>query len=190
MPHRKEVKHYEDRRCVHELTFSCYRRRPLLLNEDHFRLLSQSVDRAIQRYNFQLIAFVWMPEHVHLLVLPSQDKYSISNLLFAIKRPASFRIKKLLETTDQKLLEQLTIRQRPGRKTFRFWQEGPGYDRNLFSSNAVESAIDYIHNNPVKRGLCIKPTDWKWSSARNYHLDRFFDKDLPSVTLASYDLID
>jgi hypothetical protein len=28
--------------------------------------------------------------------------------------------------------------------------------------------IEYIHNNPVRRGLCVNPTDWIWSSARFY----------------------
>jgi hypothetical protein len=35
-----------------------------------------------------------------------------------------------------RLLERLTVRQRPGVATFRFWQEGPGYDRNLTKSIA------------------------------------------------------
>ena len=26
----------------------------------------------------------------------------------------------------------------------------------------------YIHNNPVRRGLCRRAVDWKWSSARYY----------------------
>jgi hypothetical protein len=34
-----------------------------------------------------------MPEHVHLLVQPRSAEGRISDLLFAIKRPVSFRIK-------------------------------------------------------------------------------------------------
>jgi len=63
----------------------------------------------------------------------------------------------------------LTIRQRPGVTTFRFWQEGPGYDRNLTEPKTVLHAIDYVHDNPVRRGLVRRAVDWKWSSAR-YHL--------------------
>ncbi len=53
---------------------------------------------------------------------------------------------------------------------FRFWQEGPGFDRNLFSIKAILASLRYIHANPVKRGLCLREVDWKWSSAR-YYLD-------------------
>ena len=30
------------------------------------------------------------------------------------------------------------------------------------------SGIDYIHANPVRRGLVGRAEDWKWSSARWY----------------------
>jgi REP-associated tyrosine transposase len=40
-----------------------------------------------------LVAFVYMPEHVHLLVYPDQNASTIDALLKAIKRPFSYRIK-------------------------------------------------------------------------------------------------
>ena len=49
--------------------------------------------------------------------------------------------------------------------------EGPGFDRNLFSPAAIQASIDYIHTNPVKRGLCKRAVDWKWSSARYYLIE-------------------
>ena len=109
-----------------------------------------------------------MPEHVHLLVFPERNAADISSLLRAIKRPFSYRIKKLLIETGSDLLSQLTIQQRPGVMTFRFWQEGPGYDRNIYEPETIHTAIEYIHNNPVKRGLCERAIDWKWSSARRF----------------------
>jgi hypothetical protein len=47
----------------------------------------------------------------------------------------------------------------------RFWQPGGGYDRNITSIAALRAMIDYIHANPVRRGLVAKPEDWEWSSA-------------------------
>jgi len=191
MGHRKTVKHYEEHRNVHELTFSCYGRLPLLTNDPWRRLLAESVSSATQRHGFQLLAFVFMPEHVHLLVLPARADSHIAALLKAIKRPYSFRIKQLLLANDSPLLEKLTIRQRPGVETFRYWQEGPGYHRNLMSAAAIEAAIEYIHLNPVRRGLCDRAGQWKWSSARYYEspsADR--DPDLPRVDLLSYQLLE
>jgi putative transposase len=131
VPHRKLVRHYDEPGHRHELTFSCYRRLPLLTSNPWRAMLGVAIDRAVAGHAYRLAAFVYMPEHVHLLVYPLADASPISELLRAIKRPYSFRIKKLLEESHNPLLEKLTIRQRPGVTTFRYWQEGPGYDRNL-----------------------------------------------------------
>ena len=50
----------------------------------------------------------------------------------------------------------------------RFWQPGGGYDRNITSTEALRAVIDYIHANPVRRGLVARAEDWEWSSARWY----------------------
>jgi putative transposase len=166
--HRKRVHHYEEPGTLHELTFSCYRRLPLLTNDRWRGMLTEAVDRALKRHGFALVAFVYMPEHVHLLVWPRQGEYHIDRLLRAIKRPYSFRIKRLLEEAGSPLLRRLTVRQRPGVSAFRYWQEGPGYDRNLTQSGTVMAAIDYLHDNPVRRGLVDAAVDWRWSSVRHY----------------------
>jgi putative transposase len=180
--HRKRVKHYHEPGDVHELTFSCYQRQPLLTNDRWRSMLSASLDRALAGHDFRLAAFVFMPEHVHLLVYPAAEKADVSALLSAIKRPFAFQVKKLLIDTCSPLLPKRTIRERPGKTAFRFWQEGPGYDRNLSSPKAVLSSMDYIHANPVSRSLVNRAIDWRWSSARHYLLDTpKVDPDLPTI---------
>jgi len=154
-----------------------------LLTDSRFCiLLSQSIDRAISMQSYELIAFVFMPEHVHLLVFPISRDASISNLLYAIKRPFSFRVKRMLAEDDSPLLREITIRERPGKTTFRFWQEGSGYDRNILKARTLQAAIEYIHDNPVRRGLCESPDGWKWSSWSAYQESGYRpDSDLPTV---------
>jgi putative transposase len=109
-----------------------------------------------------------MPEHVHLLLWPQTNEPQIDIFLKRIKRPVSVLARDNLRASGSRLLERLTVRERPGKTAFRFWQEGPGYDRNLQTAKAVQASIDYIHLNPVKRGLCQRARDWRWSSARFY----------------------
>jgi putative transposase len=153
VPHRKLIRHFNEPGHAHELTFSCYQRLPLLKDDRLKRLLSQSIDRAVKNQRFGLLAFVFMPEHVHLIVLPRSQHTKIERLLYEIKRPFSYRVKQLLEKSHAALLKRLAILERPGKKVFRFWQEGPGYDRNLVSTETLAQAIDYVHLNPVRRGL-------------------------------------
>jgi putative transposase len=181
--HRKRVKHYHHPGDCHELTFSCFDRKPLLADGDRCRLLSEYIDRAIVRHGFRLVAFVFMPEHVHLIVYPEKpDIAEVSGLLKGVKQPYARHVRKLLEAESRQLLAELTVRERPGKTAFRFWQEGGGFDSNLTSSHATLTAIDYIHMNAVKRGLVVKPSDWKWSSYRRYERPQEpLDPDLPAV---------
>jgi REP-associated tyrosine transposase len=182
-PHRKRVRHCDDLGEIHELTFSCYQRWPIFDDQWRREQFSIAVDRAMDNHNWRLAAFAYMPEHVHLLVYPISNGLKVHRLLFAIKRPFSFRVKQRLVDTADSLLSRLTIRQRPNRSTFRFWQEGPGYDRNIRTEKVLLSSIDYIHSNPVRRGLVERATDYRWSSARWYAADdQSTDLALPELT--------
>ena len=132
-----------------------------------------------------------MPEHVHLLVFPLREASSLNHLLKAIKRPVSWKVKQTLPIKSR-LRQKLTIRQRPGKTTFRFWQEGPGYDRNLEYEESVLAAINYIHMNPVRRGLCDRVDRWRWSSSARYYLTegRHEDTALPKVYSLPADFFD
>ena len=46
-----------------------------------------------------------------------------------------------------------------------FWQPGGGLDRNVSEPKAILAMIEYIHANPVRRGLAARPEEWRWSSA-------------------------
>ena len=131
----------------------------------------------------ELVAFVYMPEHIHMLVNPRLPEPQVDRFLARLKQPYSIEIKNLLVAVQSPLLCRLTVRERPGKHCFRFWQEGPGYDRNINSVDALKASLNYIHMNPVRRGLCEKPTDWPWSSARYYMLEppRQQFPDLPYI---------
>ena len=90
-----------------------------------------------------------MPEHEHLLVLPTSNEFKVSRFLARLKQPASSQINQILVEQGSRLVDQLTVPERPGKSCFRFWQEGPGFDRNIFSAAALSASIDYIHMNPV-----------------------------------------
>ena len=149
MIHRKTCKRYNDAWHAHALTFSCFQKRPLLELPVAGELFIRSLDAARHQHDFDIWAYVVMPEHVHLLICPRQEEYSISATLLGIKRPASFHIRETI-----------------GGELPHFWMPGGGYDRNLRTPKAIHNEMDYIHNNPVRRELCGEPEDWAFSSAR------------------------
>jgi len=67
-----------------------------------------------------------------------------------------------MEGAQRPILERITGEN----GTRHFWQAGGGFDRNVRHEAEELRTIEYIHQNPVKRGLVREPVDWAWSSAR------------------------
>lgn len=165
--HRKRRKAWNEPGHAHELTFSCFRRLPLLGKDRTRRWLVEALDRARRRWGFELWAYVVMPEHVHALLYPTATDYSMAAILKAIKQPVARQALRYLRQHAPAWLNRLQAT-RAGHAEHHFWQEGGGYDRNIYEEGAAWTCVEYIHANPVRRGLVAKPTDWVWSSARWY----------------------
>jgi putative transposase len=152
----------------HELTFSCYRRQKLFISQRCCQWLAEGVQLAAERHEFDVWAYVIMPEHVHLLVWPRRAEYSIAAILKTLKQSVGRRAIGWLRRENATGLACLaTGHDRPA---YTFWQEGGGYDRNICTATALRQAVEYIHANPVRRGLVEHPGDWPWSSWRGWHL--------------------
>lgn len=165
---RKTRKTYNELGHVHELTFTCFHRLPLLAPESAKSIFISGLDQARRKHDFEVHAYVLMPEHVHLLINPKQYPYSISTILHSIKTKSSRLILNSLERSDPSMIEKLLVSRQNGRQEHRVWQQGGGYDRNLTSPEAIANAIAYIHRNPHRRNLEIPEADWLWSSEGVY----------------------
>ena len=163
---RKLRRSSEDPGCAHELTFSCYRRMPLLGRDRTRRWFTQALNATRRRHHLELWAYVIMPEHVHILLVPLDANYRIRSILQSLKQPVARRALNYLRDHCPTWLKKLEVPHRPGQ--YRFWQPGGGYDRNVNSAKTAWSIIDYAHDNPVQRGLVESSTAWPWSSARWY----------------------
>ncbi len=151
---------------AHELTFSCYRRQAFLGKDRTREYLAEAIIQARQRIGFHVWAYVIMPEHVHLLIWPAREDYSISAILQSIKQSVSRRAMHWLKTNHPSGLRFLATGQKD--RPYNFWQEGGGYDRNVRTAKVLLEVFNYIHDNPVKRGLVSRPEEWTWSSYRDW----------------------
>ncbi|TWT40568.1 hypothetical protein RAS1_42810 [Phycisphaerae bacterium RAS1] len=163
---RKARKAWDEPGHAHFLSYSCYRRLPLLTRDRTRRWVIDAMQSARREHDAPLCAYVIMPEHVHLLLCPRRPRYEMRRILAALKRPVATAAEAyLLERGEAAWLERLTVRY-PTREVFRFWQPGGGFDHNIFQEKTVAAVVENIHANPVRRGLVGCPTDWEWSSAR------------------------
>jgi len=150
---------------AHCLTFSCFQRQPFFCGSNSPRWFLDAVDRARTMHLFDLWAFVIMPEHVHMVILPHEG-VMMRTILSRLKQPVTRRALHHVEKHAPSFAQRMTDRQPNGKVTLRFWQRGGGYDRNLRSTRDVHEKIQYIYGNPVRRGLADCPEGWQWSSAR------------------------
>ena len=157
---------------LHFYTFSCYRRLPLLTNELWRSWLAEALAHARTKLHYDLWAYVFMPEHVHLLLKPKMESYRISEFMQLVKHPMARRVLNSLRKTNSPLLEQLAVPQLDGSMQYCFWQPGGGYDVNILSVEKAINRATYCHNNPVKRRLVQSQEHWKWSSFRWIELGR------------------
>jgi putative transposase len=149
---------------AHELTFCCFRRYAFLKAERTCQWLAEAIDEARKELEFSLWAYVFMPEHVHLLVYPKRQQYDVRIFLQQIKEPVGRKAVKYLRVHAPHWLPRITVK-RGKRLERRFWQAGGGFDRNVVELETLLAMIEYIHANPVRRGLVSQAEEWKWSSA-------------------------
>ena len=142
----KGLVRYQKCGVFHFLTFSCYRRQPLLASEAAYTVFERELESVRRRYGFVVAGYVLMPEHVHLLV----GETTVSSLSVAVQ-----------------VLKQQTSRKLKKREETQFWQPRY-YDFNVNHGKKTVEKLRYMHRNPVKRGLVLKPDDWPWSSFRHY----------------------
>jgi len=128
------------------ITFSCYRRQPLLGNESSYSILERELESVRKRFGMVVAGYVLMPEHVHLSV-GEPLKASLAIALQVLKQKTSKKLK--------------------GKGEIRFWQRRY-YDFNVRNELKRVEKLRYMHRNPVKRGPVERPEDWRWSSFRHY----------------------
>src|SRR5712692_8181918 len=89
----KNLKRYYGRGDLHFLTFSCYRRLPLLRTVRARNLFVHALGKIRERHKFKLVGYVVMPEHVHLLI-SEPPKVTPSVVLKALKQRVSRDLRK------------------------------------------------------------------------------------------------
>ena len=149
---------------LHFITCSCYRRTPLLGTERARDLFLKALSEVRERYDFALIGYVVMPEHIHLLI-SEPNVGNPSTAMQVLKQRVWRAMHRRIRRTRSE--QQGLWDEAPVRKYQPFWQRR-FYDFNVWSAKKRNEKMNYMHFNPVKRGLVMHPKDWLWSSYSFY----------------------
>ena len=140
------LKRFQNTGDLHFITFSCVRHRPILGTSQARDTFLEILEQTRAKYSFDILAYVVMPDHVHLLVTEPEQT------------PLSTAIQVVKQRFSRTRAEDYV------------W-EPRYYDFNVKTEEKRVEKIRYIHRNPVKRELVSAPADWLWSSYRAYAED-------------------
>jgi len=128
---------------LHFITISCHRHAHILRSSEACNTLQHILEETRQKYHFHILGYVFMSNHIHLLVTEPDGK----KLATAIQ-----------------VLKQRFSRTRMDE----FVWEPRYHDFNVYTEAKQVEKLRYMHRNPVKAGLVERPEDWPWSSFRAY----------------------
>ena len=126
---------------------------------DSWRFLQQ--ERALK-----LFGYVILENHLHLTASPPQ----LSAVMQSFKSFTAHRLISLLEQHSVQVhLRQLRAHKLRHKKESRYqvWQEG-SKPKQIQNDEMMWQKLEYMHDNPMKRGYVDDPLHWRYSSARNY----------------------
>ena len=137
-----------------------------------FETIIESLKHCISRKCLHLHGYVIMPSQAHYIVSTNPPEH-LSDVMRDFNRFTSQRITEILEEvqrTDMLTIFRTAANEEGRGNRYKVWQEG-------FHPIAIDTAdfflekLNYLHENPVRKGFIEQPEQWRYSSARNYLLD-------------------
>jgi len=123
---------------------------------NRWRILADSILYCQHNKGLELNGYVFMLNHIHLIVT-SPD---VAGFLRDFKRFTSAKLKENLATTEPSVLKLFVDTQ----GDYRFWME-TNAPKKIENPAFYRQKLNYIHENPVRKGYVSRPEHWLWSSA-------------------------
>jgi putative transposase len=144
----------------------------IFIADRYFEILIESLKYCMQHKCLHLHGYVIMPNHAHY-ILSGDDGTNLSDIMRDFGTHTSREIRRSLSSDGRREMLQLfrTAALESGRgNEYKVWQEG-FHPIGIDSEGFFRQKLEYVHNNPVRKGYVEQPEHWKYSSARNYILD-------------------
>ena len=156
------------------ITFTCYDWLPLFEITQSYDLIYNWLKLINNKYQVKTLAFVIMPNHVHVLIYLTNFDINLNTLLSNGKRFMAYElVKRLINNQENILLNKLSgaCSEKEKAKGQKHKVFEPSFDaKEIYSLEFLNQKLDYIHHNPVsgKWNLAREYTDYIHSSAAFY----------------------
>ena len=150
---------------LYYVTFSVVEWLPVFIDESACKIVTDSFNFCVRNKHLGVNAFVIMPTHLHAIVF--DVGFDSERLKHTLDDMRKFTGRQLADHTAKHLPESFTneFRQHAGKdRQRRFWQPTQ-HPVGIFTDEFWGQKIDYLHQNPCRKGLVLRPEDWRFSSA-------------------------
>ena len=147
------------------VTFTTVDWLPVFINPEPIRIITDSLRFCIMNKYLKVYAYVIMPNHIHLVI--SDANFNNSRLQETLTAFRKYTGHNLANYIDNYLPESLwrVIHNKPlNDRNRQVWQSG-WHAEGLVSEKFFNQKVNYIHENPVRKGFVRLPEDWAHSSA-------------------------
>ena len=155
---------------IYYVTFTIVEWMPVFIEEATCKIFTESLNFSIKNKRLGVNAYVIMPTHTHIIVFDKDfDNERLKHTLDDLRK---FTGRQLLDYADANLPNPFGQTFRENAKEDRqrkFWQSTQ-HPEGIFTEKFYRQKFNYIHLNPVRKGLVRSAVDWRFSSA-GYWLD-------------------
>ena len=164
---------FQDGDIPHFITLTLVEWIDLFSREKYKELIIENLKHYQESRGLLIHAYVIMTNHLHLIV--STDNGSkLENIIRDFKRYTARTIytelKNDIRESRRKWLIRIMVKEgtrSSSNSKFKVWIH-ENHPVVLVDNFIMEQRMKYIHNNPVKAGICYTPEDYKYSSAGDY----------------------
>ena len=152
-------------------TATIYEWKHLLANDSNKDIIVDSLGFLVKNKRILLSAFVIMSNHFHAIWQPLCG-FTPSGIQASFMKYIAQQLLRSMEKADQEFLECFLVNKED--RKYQIWKRRP-LAIELRTPAVFDQKLEYIHDNPVRAGLCINPEDYYYSSARFYYsgIDNF-----------------
>jgi putative transposase len=151
----------------HFITCSTVQWMPIFSKPELVAILLDSLRFLQTQQRLTLYGYVIMENHLHLIAAAEDLAKQMSNF-------KSFTARSMIDWLRSYQPKSYWLQQLAAAKQchktgqrYQLWQEGC-HPQMIVSEAMLRQKLDYIHNNPIKRGYVDDPAHWRYSSYRNY----------------------
>ena len=157
---------------IYFITFTILGWKQIFINDEYCNLVYRWFDYIKERYSNKIHGYIIMPNHIHVLILITNQSQKLSKLIQNAKRFLAYEIISLLTKENKNDMlhffsSYANVKKHAKHKIFE-----DRFDSKLVDANLFREKLEYIHNNPCKGQwhLSETPEEYKYSSASNYIL--------------------